>query len=319
MNKRSTAFIRRIWICLLAGVLLLSQPAAAALPGPEASITSARILKLAKKYDYSAYCLLKAYKKSGGSLLEWSLGRSRLTQVMDVTTHETSHAFMNGTSRATSYYIGNGKTIRVKHTKVFRSKRMAGSIPTSLRTYRYDTYVGKPISNLGSDVGGIYGLMNEFTAYCWGMHIDNAMIPYYEKYCLNFDLLEDYLLGCENNKMAYSEFRFYMLHYLYYAKKHVPDVYKGIVRNKQFCRVYKKIEKKFVNQIKAYEKELKRLPPLLKKYGYVMIVTDEHVLIYDRDAQIPMFALGRFTTEYNKLIRACAKSKYKTVEKRLTS
>ena len=108
-----------------------------------------------------------------------------------------------------------------------------------------------------------------------------------------------------------------MLHYLYYAKKHVPDVYKGIVRNKQFCRVYKKIEKKFVNQIKKKKKELKRLPPLLKKHGYVMIVTDEHVLIYDRDAQIPMFALGRFTTEYNRLIRASHKSKYAAMEKRL--
>ncbi len=309
--------MRRVWVFLLAILLLISEPVAAAVPGPNASITEARILKLAKKYDHSAYCLLKAYKKRGRSLKEWSGERTRLTQVMEVTTHETCHAYMGGTLNCTKYYIGNGKTVRVAHTKIFRSKKMASSIPSSLRTFRYATYVGDPVANLGANVSGVYGLLNEFTAYFWGMHINNAMIPYYEKYCTNFDMLWDYMSGCENCKMAYSEFRYYILHYLYYAKKHSPDVYRGIIRNTQFRRVYKLINKKYINHIKKYEKELKRLTHLLETYGYDMIVTDDHILIYDGDAWGYVFGIGRFTEEYNKLTKACKKTKYASIEKKL--
>ena len=319
MKYKGKNSFRRISILLLAVLLLFAEPAGAALPGPNASITAARLLKLAKKYDKSAYSLLASYKNSGHSLLAWAGGRSRLTEVMDVTTHETCHAYMHGTTIGTRYYIGNGRTIQVTHSKIFRSKKMANSIPKALRTFRYSTYVGKPISNLGSDVSGIYGLMNEFTAYFWGMHVNNAMIPYYEKYCTNFEVLRDYLLGCENNKMAYSEFRYYMLHYLYYAKKHHPDVYRGILRNTKFRKVYKLIEGKFTAQIRKYEKELERLKTVLKKKGYILIYTDENILIYDGNASLYEFGLGRFTSDYNKLIKACAQSKYKTIEKKLKS
>lgn len=308
---------RRVMLLVLAMVLLLAEPAAAALPGPNASISADNMLKLTKKYDKSAYSLLKAYKNQGRSLMDWTGGRSRLTEVIDVTTHETCHSYMHGTTIGTRYYIGNGKTIQVKHSKVFRSKKMAGSIPKSLRTFRYNTYVGKPVPNLGSDVAGIYGLMNEFTAYYWGMHVTNSMIPYYEKYCTNFNMLHDYLNGCENNKMAYSEFRYYMLHYMYYAKKHHPDVYRGILRNAKFLKIYKLIEAKFRAQIKKYEKELDRLKTLLKRKGYTLIYTQDSIFIYYGDAWGYEFALGRFTDDYNKLINVCKKSKYASIEKKL--
>ena len=317
MKYKGPERFRRLGILLLAMLLLLAEPAAAAVPGPNASITADHMLKLAKKYDKSAFTLLKSFKNHGRSLLQWAGGRSRLTEVMDVTTHETCHSYMFGTRVGTNYYVANGKTIRVVHSKVYRSKKMAKSIPAALRTFRYKTYVAKPIANLASDVSGIYGLMNEFIAYFWGMHVSNSMIPYYEKYCTNFNALRDYLLNCENNKMAYSEFRYYMLHYMYYAKKHYPDVYRGVLRNTKFRKVYKMMEKKYTAQIRKYEKELGRLKTLLKTKGYTFIYTDDNILVYYGDSYYPEFGLGRFTSDYQKLITACEKPKYKKIEKKL--
>ena len=53
--------------------------------------------------------------------------------------------------------------------------------------------------------------------------------------------------------MAYAEFKYYILNYLYYAKKHHPDVYKGIVNNKEFCKAYKTLESSYAKLIKEYE------------------------------------------------------------------
>ena len=77
-----------------------------------------------------------------------------------------------------AYYTGEGKHIKVPQTETYLSEEMAVQIPEELRTFRYDTYVGKG-AVVSANKRGIYGLMNEFTAYCWDTITNNSMYEYY--------------------------------------------------------------------------------------------------------------------------------------------
>lgn len=76
-------------------------------------------------------------------------------------------------------------------------------------------------------------------AYQRGMNTDVLLFPYLQKQNADRYAWSSYIIGCENGRQSYAEFKYYILHYLYYAKKHYPDVYKGIMNNRQFCKVYK--------------------------------------------------------------------------------
>ena len=192
---------------------------------------------------------------------------------------------------------------------------MAGSIPKRLRTFRYNTYVAKPSANLASDVQGAYGLLNEFMAYQRGMNTVVLLFPYLKKQGADWNAWRKYVSGGENGRQAYSEFKYYILHYLYFAKKHYPDVYNGIVNNRQFCRVYRTLEKNFRKCIKQYEGDLEQLKQIVDANpGYWLEVTDEHIMLYNDYGGVGM---GRFTKNYRKLCEEISKKKYKSIHNTL--
>lgn len=177
-------------------------------------------------------------------MVHWvSPGRNFLAQFCTAV-HEECHRF---THRTASYggeniYIGNGEHINVKYTEVFDSVEMARNIPEHLRTYRYTTYVGEAASQYTSSRQyGPYGLLNEFTAYCW----DNN----------NLLKLGDYLIGSGDDSaswvlrgnafLAYAEFRFYTLRYMMYAKENYPDIYQGILENDNYRLAFSTIDSIF--------------------------------------------------------------------------
>ena len=168
---------------------------------------------------------------------------------LSVAVHEQCHDFC-GTPASFRYnsitgkymranewiYIGNGKYIDVPLTDVFPSSEMVDTIPESLRTYRFDTYInGDPI--MGSIQYGVYGMLDEFTAYCWGNENDILQ--------KDFQSENGLYIWNSNSFLAYAEFRYYILHYMLYAKEHYPAVYKGIMGNTQFLQAYSKVESQF--------------------------------------------------------------------------
>ena len=133
-------------------------------------------------------------------------------------------------------YIGNGQHILVSMTDVFPSSEMVESIPESLRTYRFDTYVdGDPVT--GSIQFGPYGMLDEFAAYCWGVHNDIQQVAFRKANNLS--------IRYTNSFLAYAEFRYYILHYMLYAKDNYPTVYSGILNNSSFRQAFNTIDNLF--------------------------------------------------------------------------
>ena len=226
---------------------------------PDEELNRDNILALLDAYDPDGAFIVRNSRDS--SLLFWFGGAETIGEGIDDlegAVHEQCHdytdystgAFYNSiTGRYMSdserIYIGNKKSIQVTMTEVFDSIEMVDSIPEDLRTFRFSTYVNTDESDMASRQHGVYGLLNEFTAYSWGMNNIVKMQPYLE----DNDLLTG---GITNAYVSYAEFRYYILEYLLYAKENYPDVYKDIIGNESFKTAFVTVEKLFKENVETW-------------------------------------------------------------------
>lgn len=312
MKKKQIAALG-LWMLL---IMMLGQGVFASAPKMSAKITEKNVLSLMGAYNTDAAYIFKKSIKSGEPLLFWWFGAESIVDSVDTAMHEEIHGY---SYRKAGYdkediYIGNKKYIRVKYTSVFRSRKMAATIPKKLRTFRWKDYVGKPSKYMASDQNGVYGLLNEFTAYCWGMNAQLSLFSYYKKHNATPEQWTGFINSCANDRLAYAEFKYYILHYLLYAKKHKPSVYRGIVNNTKFKKAFRTIEKKFASQNKKFEKRVKEIKKLLEKRGYdVECGTYFAVPVMGNSYPVADF----FQKDYNNLIKEMKKSKYKSILKKL--
>lgn len=289
--------------------------AASSAPKLNAKITKNNVMKVLNQYDRDGAYILKKQAAVGDNILRWFSG-GRIIDNIDAAVHEETHGYHYYYAKGgkMAYFIGKQKTVYVPYTKVYHTKKMAGSIPKNLRTFRYNTYVAKPIANLASNVNGAYGLMNEFMAYRAGMNTAVSMYSYLADKKANWDTWTVFISNCENDRLAYAEFKYYILHYLYYAKKHYPQVYKGIMNNKQFRTAYKRLESSYAGLIRTYEQDLKKLQKLFVKKGCRIEIKNDTVWMYRNGSGR---GVSRYTSDYKKLQREINKSRYKSIHSRL--
>ncbi len=315
--------IKRLLAGLLAILLLFAAPAssfeaaAASMPGLNAKITEKSILKILNRYDTDGAYILKKRIQAGDNVLSWFTGGRRIIEGIDTAVHEETHAYSFQRAHWNAYFVGKKKTIHVPVTTVYYTKKMASSIPARLRTFRYNTYVAKPTANLASNIEGAYGLLNEFMAYRSGMNTTISLYPYYVAQKAGWESWRVFLNSCENDKLAYAEFKYYILHYLSYAKKHYPKVYKGILNNKKFCQAYRTLESSYVKLINTYEKDLKKIQKLMKKQGRTMEITESTIWI--STDPYSKTGMGRYTADYKKLQKEIKKSAYTSIHKKLVA
>lgn len=144
-------------------------------------------------------------------------------------------------------YTGEGEYITVTFTDTFHTEEMSRLLPADLRSSRYETYVieGRSAS---ANQHGIYGLLNEFTAYCWD---NNNIVKTYD-YCADY-----WENRYTNEFVSHAEFRFWILSYMLYARENHPEVYQGILDNDNFRLAFSTIDDKFADVIQAYFGKLK--------------------------------------------------------------
>lgn len=319
MRKRKNR--RRLAAVLLLAVLAVWMPAsaqeavaAAKAPGLNAKVTEKNVLKILDRYDKDGAFILRKQKQAGDRILTW-FGSGRIYKDIDTAVHEETHGFSHSYAKdrwnGYAYFVGNKKSVQVTMTEVYPTKKMAASIPKRLRTFRYNTYVAQPTPYLSSNTQGAYGLLNELMAYRAGMSNSVSMYAYYAAQDAGWDAWQQYISNCENGRMAYAEFTYYISHYLYYAKKNYPKVYRGIIGNKQFCKAYAKIDSSYKKLIRTYENDLKRLKKRMEKKGYRMEVTDNQVMLYNSDG----YGRGsiRNTADYKKLLNEQKKKQYSSI------
>ncbi|MDK2821461.1 MAG: hypothetical protein PWP31_1426, partial [Clostridia bacterium] len=236
-------------------------------------MSKAQILDLLKKYSPDGYFILNSSLSRNKDFMRWFKSENSLEDI-GTAVHEECHGYTHSYSykngydgnRYSLFYLGDGQTITVRHTKVFKSEEIAATIPENLRTFRY-CYIGNAPDNLNSNADGVYGLLNEFTAYYYGVKADYELYDYYMTLKQTPETWLNYIGNIEGQYISYAEFKFYILKYLIYAKEKHPDIYDEIIKNKEFKIAFNTIDQKFYNLINNYFNKKKELFKYLRKMG----------------------------------------------------
>jgi hypothetical protein len=202
----------------------------------------------------------------------------------DTAVHETYHGYTYITAEIYSenIYAGGNVDYSLNYNRFdyFKTEEMAKKIPKKLRTFRYPTYVAEG-SIVTANVDGVYGLMDEFSAYYWGLKACSDLMGYYRKNAGELSVWGAYVSALGNNMTAYEEFKYWILRYMVYAKKNYPSVYQSLLKDEAFCNAYTAIETQFAALI---EENIERIPDLnefLEPYGYTIALNENSIYCYN--------------------------------------
>ncbi len=228
---------------------------------PESELTLEHVLALLDFYDPDGAFLYRNTLNTVSDLAflhgDAIIDSVRSTR-MDTAVHERCHIYTfvstpgfdnpytgKNLDSAKRYYMGGGESIEVPLTPLFDSREMADEIPETLRTERFPVYIDTDVDSKASRQEGVYGLLDEFTAYYWGFHDTVMLEPF-------VDQDGEYRFNFASTYYSWAEFRYYILKYILYAKDHYPDVYQGIVDNEDFGAAFTAIDSKFRKTLQVY-------------------------------------------------------------------
>ena len=171
--------------------------------------------------------------------------------------HESVHMFNRIVSVSNKKWrykimVEPGITIFYDDTKTFESSKVNLIAPSDAisNIFRYKTYVGVG-STVSSNVSGIYGLMDEFSAYRNGCHA--SIISYFKSVELNKEDSSIFIEQSIQTYFAYYEFRLFIAWYLDYAKKYQPKVYEDLMANWNFRIAFTLIDNLFAEDVKLLD------------------------------------------------------------------
>lgn len=248
-------------------------------------------MELASKYAPDAYHILSScenfskftvYAKEANSRIE-------LLDQWNTVVHETAHGydFRLANYGEKAYFLGDGIVIKMPKGKLYNTHELASSIPSATRQsiMRFDPYITGASPNLSSQVSGIYGLLEEMTAYYHGTKASVDTYEYFRSFCpdKNFECWgKGYLEDPATTLSALYEFRLFIAWYLDYAEKHHRDVYKATMNNRPLRTVYTLVDQKFEALILEFEQIRNDQMKLMTEAGTLVFMSEDGFLMHRR-------------------------------------
>ena len=220
---------------------------------------------------HNHYCGPESYSTSiGGKHVPWDKETSDSKVLDEISTivHESTHKFCrSGSWNSMNFIVSYSRFISVPKTEIFKSYLIVNDMlrrnPKVKDMFRFDTYVDDgETGNIGSNVGGIYGLMNEYCAYYNGAlsalilyevfkdkHAENEEdVSYFdaspeEKFFRDIESAS--ALNAMSEATAFYQFNSFIGAYLIYAKENYNKVYTDIINNSLLVESYSTVTYNF--------------------------------------------------------------------------
>lgn len=327
-------------------LLLLFSPIQVQALSPEETV-----LQLLKDYSPTGYYIVSRYLNAptevnfndGTAKYSFKSNKNKITEFLEGNTekeirmsigtlvHEFCHGYTSSLLRyqlleerqiplvlgnnCQTYYIGGNANIIIKKAQTFPTREIASSISESLRTFRFKLYVDSESPYLGTQIDGIYGLLNEFNAYYHGIKASVDLYPYYrDNLGPDPEKWVDYFIDVNGQYFAYQEFKFFILKYLQYAETNHVEIYRNIINNQKFCKAFLAIDQNFATLIRDYFQIKEEIFKSLRTEGYT--ITQDAKFDNIRRRQ-PYFYRGisHQLSSCNLLQNELAKAEYQTIIK----
>lgn len=211
-----------------------------------------------------------------------------IIESLNTVVHETMHGFTSryayvlleknpvdgykfGDSHS-AFFLDKDEIYLVKHTDVFTSNKLKSEIPKALRTFRFNPYITPRDNNLGSQIQGIYGLMDEWNAYYHGTKTAYDLFEYYQQKANDDNKIYlEHVSNLAGTYFAYYEFKYYILKYLELARNDYPDIYAGIMSNENLRRAYTAIDNRFSTLLSQFEERLDIIENIVTSDNYTSV------------------------------------------------
>ncbi len=328
---------RRLFLTIIGALLLMTVGAASLLADPS---PRRLVLDTLKSYSPTGYHIVAAYDGApeeitmAGSRLQMSktdfmtyvrgAAMPEMASWLNVTVHEMCHGYTGRMAyhlaperkiaiypgdRYLAFYIGGDEDVLVRITRVFPSKEMARDFPAGIRTFRFATYVDSPRSNMGTQVNGVYGLLDELNAYYHGTRTALDLLPFYKKQSRqDAQLWRAFFNQVNGTYYAHLEFKLFILRYLIYAEKTHPEIYREIMGNDGFRKAFIAIDANFAALNEEYARSREDIFRFLKTRG--IEAREEGKYLYLKSGNATM-GMGNFTDTLDLLARELAKDEYR--------
>lgn len=267
---------------------LLTVGLAQAQSGKQYTTVAARkafFARLAGKYNSPAIQqILKSDTENAFEDYVTGHSEEELIGQYDVVVHELLHGFnsQHQTFETYSYLLGQDERIEVPMIKVYSSRELNQYVRSGLQDsiFRYGLYVGGKKATIGhqgksvainsgsndlfSVQAGIYGLLDEYSAYYFGTLAIWELRAYFKDHYDSEaeDAWSDYKHTLLGNATAYYEFRLFIAWYLMYCQENHPEIHAKLLANHPLRQAFTKVNDRFRELIGKIEKAIPELDKL---------------------------------------------------------
>ena len=300
------------FVLILALCVQITPRASAALANPGDTATAENVLEILRQYDAGACHIMTTEYNSGTDFLCWFSGGQPIISNIDTAVHETYHGYTH--RQANTFYgericLGGGKYYDVDYSVVYggnftKTEEMAQSIPVELQTTRYYGYIA-PGNYVTANTQGVFGLLDEFTAYYWGLETMNSLAQYLIDTDAGAEAWRYYIRSVGNNLTAYAEFKYWTLRYMIYIKSANPALYQVILNNEAYCAAYAEADAKFISEIDRSRKIVNNCEEHLREKGCSVEWSDSGIFLMSG-----YYGTGVGLSDYTVLMEELAKAEY---------
>ena len=196
---------------------------------------------------------------------------SKVKQLPDESDYECNRRGFEGLNNNYYFFTPAGNEILVRtNLRFFPTGRIIPLIPQDKRSFRYDTYVE---GNTSTQTDGLLGLLDEFNSYAHSLATAYALkssfmeIPGME--------LRHYITWRQEMHsyvQSYYEFKYFILHYLLFAKTNERTLYSEIKNSPDLMLAISTINSDFLKVVDQFNQEDQITGPAYwRKKGYSVL------------------------------------------------
>jgi hypothetical protein len=291
-------------------------PSRASRVSSSASLTPTEIRALLARYSPESHAVVTAYEALSGTFelpegpytitsddtFDGYLRDGAIPMLVTYTTtavHETTHGYIGDMA----YQLLAERGLRREHgaiaipgvdgprlvhlTPGFPSIELDATFPADARTDRYAQYITSDNPNLGTQVMGVYGILDEYAAYYQGARATLDFWPWVrDEAPSDTTLAMNYAVLVDEIERAYADVTLYLLHYLRHARVERPDVHAAIVANADFRAAFLAVHDRFAALVTAAAALQPEMIGYGRSRGVELAWRDGHFLI-DGNPQRP--------------------------------
>ncbi|MCA6365042.1 MAG: hypothetical protein IM638_18570 [Bacteroidetes bacterium] len=174
---------------------------------------------------------------------------AKLFSDFETVIHESVHMHNKG-----GYLIIPGIYIDVPRTRAYKTSLFTPVVPADAREkiFRYKTYVDSS-SHVSANISGIYGLLDEYSAYFNGVH---ACLQGAKQALKDGDTTRaaKFMSMASGTAQAHYEFRLFIAWYVHYASLKEKEAYEGMMGNQNLRVVFTLLDNEFRNTLTELNK-----------------------------------------------------------------